>query len=183
MIILLSVKNLLSSFFTITKISRIFADLLVVNFKERRFEIFLRRKFFKIALFNHFAVDDYPHAVAKFFHKRKNMRGNDNRLSLVFQVYEEIRDRFRGDDVQPVGRLVENDKIGVVNDRDDERNLLFHTRGKVADFNLGEFVYTELFEKGVFAFFRHGFFHSVKFGKIAVKIFRRKKIFQFQFAR
>ena len=77
---------------------------------------------------HHSAVDNHAHAVAQALDKAENVGAQDYRLAFGAQFLKEIGDGARREHVESVGGLVEDDDVGVVHERDDNRHLLLHTR-------------------------------------------------------
>ena len=71
-------------------------------------------------------------AVANVLHVGQQVPGEDDRLALLAQVADQLLD-FRGADrVEPRGRLVEQDQLGVVDQRLGQPDAALHALGILA---------------------------------------------------
>ena len=76
-----------------------------------------------------FALADDGHAVADGFHLAEFVRRKENGLALVFQALDDFADFHAAQRVQAAGRLVENQQIGIVDERLREADALLHAFG------------------------------------------------------
>src|SRR5436190_9567688 len=92
---------------------------------------------FKIALiFSHqfgnttfdpeLAFIDDSNTVAHGFDFTQLMRGKQNGLAFVFQALDDLADLHATQRIEPAGRLIENEQIGIVNEGLRQANALLH---------------------------------------------------------
>ena len=129
-----------------------------------------------------FAIDDDAHAVAEALHEAEDVGGEDDGFALGFELLEEVGDGAGGDDIQAVGGFVEDDDVGVVDQRDDDADLLFHAGGEVGHLDLGELVDAETLKQGLLAGGGGGGVDAVEVAEEIVKIIGGEEVLKLQFA-
>ena len=73
------------------------------------------------------------HAVAHVFHVRQQMAAQDDGLAAPGQRQDQILDLAAADGVEAGGRLVEDDQVGVVDERLGQADAALHALGELAD--------------------------------------------------
>ena len=75
------------------------------------------------------------------------MGGNDHAFSFFFHTEDKLTHIARCDNIQAVRRLVEDDKIRIMDNGDRQRDFLSHALRELADFRVRELVDTECREQ------------------------------------
>ena len=76
-----------------------------------------------------FALVDDGHAVTDGFHFAQFMRGKENGFALVFQALDDFADFHAAQRVEPAGGFVQNQQVGIVDERLREADALLHAFG------------------------------------------------------
>ena len=101
-----------------------------------------------------FALVDDGHAVADGFHFAQFVRRKENGFALVFQALDDFADFHAAQRVQAAGRFVQNQQVGIVDERLREADALLHAFGIGFDEAFaGGFQFHE-FEQAINAFVR-----------------------------
>src|SRR5699024_7352852 len=107
---------------------------------------------------------------------------DDDGLSLVPQLLEEVGDHPGGEHVQAVGGLVVDDDVRVVDDGDHQGDLLLHPGGEVGDRHLGEAVGAEPGKEGLPPRLPDRRVHLVEVGEEGEEVVGGEKLLQLQLA-
>src|ERR1035437_1712399 len=90
---------------------------------------FFQHIFNRARLQNFSALDD-NHAVADFRQLGEDVRADENRLLTLVQKHEQLAQFDAGSRVEAGGRFIQNQNIGIINQRAAKADALFHAFGK-----------------------------------------------------
>ena len=76
-----------------------------------------------------FALVDDGHAVTNGFHFAQFVRRKENGFALVFQALDDFADLHASQRVEAAGRFVENQQVGIIDQRLREADALLHSLG------------------------------------------------------
>ena len=92
----------------------------------------LGEQFFQRAKRLHLAAVINHHAIANVLHIRKQMAAENHRLAAPRQSDDEILDLAAADGVEAGSRFVEDDEVGIVDERLRETDAALHALGEFA---------------------------------------------------
>ena len=150
--------------------------------KKGVFQVLFPRQSRHRVLRRHFPVDDDAHPVADLLDERKDVRGQENGFALFFQFHQKVGHRFCRQNVQAVGRLVEDDEFGVVDEGDRDGDLLLHARRKIGDFRLRKLVDAEAGKEHFFALVPYLGGDILQFAEKIEGVVGGEKFVRFEFA-
>ena len=79
------------------------------------------------------AARDDAHRVAHLLGVVHDVRAEDHRLAAALELEHRVLERLRVDRIEAAERLVEDDEIGIVQQRGDELHLLLHAARQLVD--------------------------------------------------
>ena len=101
-----------------------------------------------------FALVDDGHAVANGFHFAQLVRGKEHGFALVFQALDDFADFHAAQRIEAAGRFIENQQIGIVDERLREADALLHSFGIGFDGTFAGLLQFDQLEQLVNAFVR-----------------------------
>ena len=124
------------------------------------------------------AVNDDTDTIRQPLYHIQQMGGNDNTLSLGFQLNDIFLDQPLSQNIQSVGRLVEDDNIGIVDKADSNGGFLLHARGECFIFSVGKIRNAEIVEQFFLVCVDFRLRHTVELTKIVSGLVRGKLTIQ-----